>query len=182
MVRITNYRSKWNELIAHYGVLCFYCEDAIATTIDHVIPYAHDQDDSIENLVPACALCNFIANDRIFEDTEHKRQYILSRRTNRNRKRAICTECYLPYAYRIHSPSLFLCAECYDREYDTDYAQQKVWRRWLSELTAAGIYPEAHRYARRKYGACLQRYRKFFIEAIADGYSEIIESRELVVR
>src|SRR3989304_7276904 len=77
------YRKRWDELIDLYGRLCFYCHEEIANTIDHVTPWSYDYDNSIENLVPACSLCNSIAADKHFDDVEQKRQYILNRRNNK---------------------------------------------------------------------------------------------------
>jgi len=138
------YRRYWDQLIDLYGRLCYYCREEIATTIDHVIPNSYDFDDTIENLVPACAFCNQLASDKHFEDIEQKTQFILTRRSYKSSRRAICVDCYLPFWYRVHSPSLFLCAECYDRQYDTAKARKPQWLQWLVELRAADIIPEAH--------------------------------------
>ena len=75
--RRVSYRKHWEELITVYGRLCFWCREEPATCIDHVVPYSCDQDNSIENLVPSCALCNMIAGGKIFLSTEDKRQHIL---------------------------------------------------------------------------------------------------------
>src|SRR5688500_7331680 len=109
--RRMSYKKRWKELIDYYGARCYYCRKEIATTIDHVVPYSWDAVNDIENLVPACALCNCLAGDKIFDSVEKKRQYILAQRSKRNNMRGICTECLLPFAYRRHSPSVFLCAE-----------------------------------------------------------------------
>ena len=65
--RVMTYKKWWNELTERYGDFCFYCRKEIATTIDHVVPYSWDEDNSIENLVPACGLCNSLASDKIFD-------------------------------------------------------------------------------------------------------------------
>jgi len=148
----------------------------MATTLDHVMPMSWDNDDSLENLVPACGLCNGIASNKIFESVEHKRQYILSRRANHGNRRAICTECLLPYSYREHSPSLFLCAECYDREYGTHYAERECWKVWERELADAGIYPQAHKAARTKAGAYRKQDKKKakeFMDVLITAYEEV---------
>lgn len=142
--RNVSYRRHWKNLIKVYGSLCYYCKDEIATTIDHVIPYSHDQDNSINNLVPACSLCNLIAGSKHFEYVEEKRQYILSHRKRKKKTRSICPDCLLPFGYLIHSPSVVLCAECYDLEYGTNYSDKKVWQDWLKILYTAGIAPKAH--------------------------------------
>ena len=175
MRRNRHYRTFWRELVAMHGSLCYYCGEEVATTIDHVVPYSHDQDNSIENLVPACALCNVLAGDKIFEYVEEKRQYILTRRAGRIQRRAICTNCLLPFSYRVHSPSLFLCAECYDMEYETNYAERGQWAQWIRELHAADIYPEAHRHAVNLFKGHNKKNSMMFRLAIADGYEEMGE-------
>lgn len=40
------------------GVLCFYCETAPATTVDHFIPLARGGSHELSNLVGACRSCN----------------------------------------------------------------------------------------------------------------------------
>lgn len=143
--RDLSYRKYWSRLIEIHGPLCYYCKEEVATTIDHVVPYSWDADNEIENLVPACGLCNQLANNKMFDSAEHKRQYIIGERKKRASRRAICSECFLPYTYLAHSPSLFLCAECYDNEYGTNNAKKKNWREWLYDLEQADIYPQAHR-------------------------------------
>jgi hypothetical protein len=48
-------------VLATYGTLCHLRLDVctrVATTKDHLIPYSHGGDDSLENLRPACNKCN----------------------------------------------------------------------------------------------------------------------------
>ena len=164
------YRKLWSELVDIYGSICFYCHKEIATTIDHVVPYSWDQDSHIDNLVPACLLCNLIASDKMFDSVDHKRQHILREREKRINQRAICTDCMLPFSYRTHSPSMFLCAECYDDEYDTKYSQTKEWRRWLIQLAQAGIPPTAHRNLRKK-SVYKKRDKKAKLECLIGEYT-----------
>ncbi|MFA5376901.1 MAG: HNH endonuclease [Dehalococcoidia bacterium] len=175
--RNMQYRNKWNELIEYYGTTCYYCRKEIATTIDHVVPYSWDQDNDIENLVPACALCNALAGNMMFESVDHKRQYILGERKKRVNQRAICTDCMLPFTYRTHSPSMFLCAECYDQEYNTQYSQTRQWRKWIVQLAAAGIPADAHRNLRRRLERVRlsERNRRVKIELLIDEYSYCAE-------
>lgn len=162
--RSRSYRKHWGRLVEMHGALCFYCREEIATTIDHITPWSWDFDDEITNLVPACPLCNMLASDKLFESVEHKRQYILNRRRNRKNRRCICTVCLLPYGYRTMSPSLFLCAECYDKEYETKYSHRPSWAQWLTELTDADIDPSAHRYALQCAGpACKAQAKRQFV-------------------
>lgn len=170
--RSRKYRKYWDELIDRYGRTCFYCRDEIAVVIDHVIPWDWDNDNSIENLVPACILCNSLASDKIFDDVERKRQYILGKRKNRNLRRAICIDCLLPYSYREHSPSLFLCAECYDKENHTKYSQTQKWNNWLMICQLAGVIVEAHREFRNLEKKYIPRDRKAKMQKLIDIYNE----------
>lgn len=175
--RSVAYKKYWDDLSAMYGNLCFYCRKEIATCIDHVVPYSWDGDNSINNLVLCCSLCNQIASDKMFDSVIQKQAYILKHREKYKNVRAICTECLLPYAYKQHSPSLFLCAECYDMEYGTIYSFAPHWKRWLVELSQAGIMAGAHRLARKTVGACSSRERRgSFMATLIDEYANAINS------
>ena len=176
--RSMTYKKRWRELIDYYGARCYYCRKEIATTIDHVVPYSWDMVNDIENLVPACALCNAIAGNKMFEDIEQKRQYILSQRAKRTNMRAICVECLLPFAYRAHSLSMFLCAECYDLEYKTDFSKSTEWAKWLYQLRRAGIPAEAHRVMRARMTKLNHKSRDEKLEVLIDEYSHIIDTDE----
>jgi len=164
----------WRELVAYYGARCYYCRSEIATTIDHVVPYSYDQDNNFENLVPACIWCNALASNKTFDNIEQKRQYILNQRNKMRNKRAVCTSCLLPYGYLLHSPSLFLCAECYDDEYSTNYSQKKEWKRWIEQLMAAGIPAEAHRFLKESTGRKTNHQKK--VECLIEKYADIFDS------
>lgn len=148
-----SYRRHWGTLIRTYGSLCYYCHIEPSTTIDHVIPYSFIPNDDLENLVPSCLTCNLTAGNMVFDDVNRKRQYIIN---NRKKKltHANCTSCLLPFTYREHSPSVFLCPECYDYEYETKFSRHSGWKVWLSILEDAGICVEAHRNS-REYISCL---------------------------
>jgi hypothetical protein len=146
--RITAYWTKWKELTLRYGDMCFYCGEEAATSIDHVLPYSYAVVNSIENLRPACAMCNCIAGDKMFDSDTEKKWYILSKRNRRhdkNMRYCTCTECRAPYIYRMHSPSLFMCPECYDEEYGTHYATSKTWDSWLALLADAQMWIDIFR-------------------------------------
>ena len=176
--RSYHYRKYWDELIATHGKTCFYCRDQIATCVDHIVPFSWDRDNDINNLVPACMFCNALAGNRHFDDVEHKTQYILSRRKYKRSRRAICIECLLPYAYRIHSPSLFLCAECYDEEYDTEFSERDEWQKWLRELREADIEPDAHRHAKAHVRIGKKGMgKKKFIKKMLYYYDQLEETR-----
>jgi 5-methylcytosine-specific restriction endonuclease McrA len=172
--RVLTYKKWWDELVEMYGNVCFYCNKEIATTIDHVVPYSWDGDNSIENLVPACALCNCIAGDKMFESVIQKRAHIMSRRDKYKNKRAICTECLSPYSYRIHSPSLFLCAYCYDMEYSTNFSASKSWRQWTYELSDAGIMFAAHQKTKERVGRFSAKSRLTFLAVLIEEYAELL--------
>jgi hypothetical protein len=172
--RSVTYRKRWKELVNQYGSRCFYCQKEPATTIDHVIPYSWDQDNDLDNLVPACGLCNCLASNMVFDSVEHKRQYILEQRKKRSNQRAICKTCLLPFSYRIHSPSLILCAECYDEEYGTHVSRLREWTRWLNQLQRAGIPPEAHRTMKRRIDFKAKREAR--LEMLLDEYASIVDT------
>ena len=83
--RISCYWTKWKKLVERYGDMCFYCDEHVATSIDHVIPYSYVDNDELDNLRPACALCNCIAGDKMFESDLEKRWYILGKRKSRKK-------------------------------------------------------------------------------------------------
>jgi len=174
--RRTTYKKRWKELIEYYGSRCFYCRKEIATTIDHVVPYSWDAINDIENLVPACALCNCLAGDKMFDDVEAKRRYILTQRSKRTNMRAICAECLLPFNYRSHSPSMFLCAECYDEEYNTTKSKTSEWSRWIWQLRQAGIPAEAHRKMKARMRKVMFKTRDAKMEVLIDEYSYIVDT------
>ena len=171
------YKKFWPLLIQAYGDSCFYCHEEPATCIDHVIPVSWDQIDTPENLVPSCALCNCIAYNKIFEDVESKRQYILNRRKSRKLRRAICVDCRLPFAYREHSPSLFLCAKCYDEEYGTNLCSRLAWKAWLETLKETGIEPGAYFAAKTAISKRDPRWKEKFAKFIV-GYIVSMEDQQ----
>lgn len=55
--KLTN--SQWLEALYVYGRNCIYCgTDCVNPTIDHVVPLSKGGDHTLENVVPACSLCN----------------------------------------------------------------------------------------------------------------------------
>lgn len=59
--------------------ICQYCGD-VATTIDHIIPWNFKNNNSPENMVASCKLCNSLGGDKLFRDFNEKKLYILNRR------------------------------------------------------------------------------------------------------
>lgn len=143
--RRNTYRKYWDILVAAYREVCFYCDEH-ATVIDHIVPVAHGGSNELDNLLLSCAFCNLLASDKVFENEWHKREWLRKKREQQKKlTRAICTDCLLPFWYRVHSPSLLLCAECYDLEYETRWQYKKGWEDWLSLLLDAGYDAESHR-------------------------------------
>lgn len=46
------------DLISAHGLLCYLCNTATATAVDHVIPLSRGGTDTVDNLRPACKSCN----------------------------------------------------------------------------------------------------------------------------
>lgn len=65
---------------------CVYCGWDFEQ-IDHLVPHSLTGDDSPQNLVGACALCNGVAGAKVFESFEAKRGYILQQLEARFGKR-----------------------------------------------------------------------------------------------
>lgn len=145
-LRTSSYRKHWPSLVRAYGQTCYYCGE-FATCIDHIVPAAYGGSNNFDNLVLACAYCNALASDRVFDDVDEKRDYILRKRESRGKTtRAICTDCLLPYDYLVLSPSLFLCAECIDIQLGKEcYSSRPAWARWIRALDEAGVDVSAHR-------------------------------------
>lgn len=59
--------------------LCGYCLND-AEEIDHIMPWSYRHNDSDDNLIAACWLCNHIASNKMFSTLAEKKEYILGRR------------------------------------------------------------------------------------------------------
>lgn len=55
---------------------CQYCLSP-SECIDHILPYSFYPDDSPDNLVAACNMCNLLASNRIFKDFVDKKLFIV---------------------------------------------------------------------------------------------------------
>jgi hypothetical protein len=55
---------------------CRYCY-APADQIDHIMPVSYLRDDSLENLVACCRLCNLLCSNKIFNSFNRKRAYLI---------------------------------------------------------------------------------------------------------
>jgi hypothetical protein len=96
---------------------CVYC-GWIADTIDHIIPRSYGGSDDRFNLVAACRLCNYIASDKIFDDVDQKRAYLLNElaksQYKRRRQLNFCAECGALFRQRWEGSTRLLCALCND--------------------------------------------------------------------
>lgn len=60
----TSAKEKKATLIERDGAICCYCGRInVSLTVDHVIPLCRRGTNSIDNLVLACASCNYHKND-----------------------------------------------------------------------------------------------------------------------
>lgn len=74
--RVLTPRQK-EKILEKYDFICAYCYGP-AECVDHVIPWIYIHDDSEDNLVASCWLCNLIAGDKLFIDGfSTKRDHIL---------------------------------------------------------------------------------------------------------
>lgn len=137
----------WDTLTTTYGVNCVYCHGQPATQVEHVIPISYGGNNRLVNLRPVCSWCNLLVGDRVFESFDEKYEWLRQERQRKQRlqKRTVCIHCLLPYQTPLHSPSPFLCAECYDLEYDTKWARRRQWREWLYLCERALLIPSLHK-------------------------------------
>lgn len=69
------------------GWKCQYCGEP-CNAIDHVDPWSHSLDHSLDNLVAACTQCNSIASDKKFYTFLDKKKFILKRREELSQERS----------------------------------------------------------------------------------------------
>ena len=80
--------SKREKILQKYDYVCVYCFGN-AEQVDHIIPWAYIHNDSEDNLVACCWLCNIVAGSNVFEDFNKKREFIQKRRYNWIKKNPI---------------------------------------------------------------------------------------------
>ena len=57
-------KRDWENKKAQYGYRCVYCgRKSVKLTKDHIVPYIKGGPDTIDNIVPACLLCNIKKRD-----------------------------------------------------------------------------------------------------------------------
>lgn len=66
-------RADWLRLLNRFGGLCAYCETAIATTEDHVIPVTRGGTNFIGNILPACFTCNSSKRDLLLIEWKQRK-------------------------------------------------------------------------------------------------------------
>ena len=84
MSRTTNNK----KVMKYSGGICVYCGNP-CEVIDHIDPWCHSADNSVDNLVPACTICNAIAGGKVFDSGLAKQRYILAQRKRKKWQRRI---------------------------------------------------------------------------------------------
>jgi hypothetical protein len=51
--------AEWIEVVLFYAGLCAYCEETPWAHVEHIVPRSKGGSDTIRNVVPACAACNW---------------------------------------------------------------------------------------------------------------------------
>lgn len=77
------------QILERHDYVCAYC-NAPATEVDHIIPWGHMQDDSDDNLIASCKLCNCIAGGRVFSSFTDKKYYIQRRLRSVQKRNPLC--------------------------------------------------------------------------------------------
>jgi hypothetical protein len=67
--------SRRQEILEKYDHTCMYCLGE-ADQVDHILPWSYRHDDSEDNLVACCWLCNVVASNKIFKSFKGKKDYI----------------------------------------------------------------------------------------------------------
>jgi 5-methylcytosine-specific restriction endonuclease McrA len=86
--------SRWRKIrlaiLRRDNHTCYYCGIPTATTVDHLTPVEQGGDDSFNNLVSACANCNYSKGNRTEEQyikdrNKKHRSKIMKQNENNNR-------------------------------------------------------------------------------------------------
>jgi 5-methylcytosine-specific restriction endonuclease McrA len=86
--------SRWRKIrlaiLRRDNHTCYYCGIPQATTVDHLTPIEQGGDDSFNNLVSACANCNYSKGNRTEEQyikdrNKKHRSKIMKQNENNNR-------------------------------------------------------------------------------------------------
>jgi hypothetical protein len=107
--------SREEKILERDGYMCVYCGGE-ADCVDHIIPWSWSRDDSEDNLVASCSLCNGIASNLIFSCLSDKYRYIHSKLKRRRKPKlfrmAECTQCKRVFKPRFGGSTVLLCKEC----------------------------------------------------------------------
>jgi 5-methylcytosine-specific restriction endonuclease McrA len=60
--------AKFSELVAEHGPICYLCEEAEATQVEHMTPLSRGGTNYRENLRLACEPCNYRKYNRTYEE------------------------------------------------------------------------------------------------------------------
>jgi hypothetical protein len=76
-----NSDARWyREIMQRDRGLCRYC-GAVATSLDHLVPYNKKGANSAQNLVASCTGCNSVLGAKSFASFKEKKEYIAAVRT-----------------------------------------------------------------------------------------------------
>jgi 5-methylcytosine-specific restriction endonuclease McrA len=94
--RKTPTAAEKRKILNQQGTICFYCcvefgsirfrhglPFFIKTEWDHQMPFAYSQNNSTENFVAACHVCNGIKSSHIFQTIEEARAYLTDKRKSK---------------------------------------------------------------------------------------------------
>lgn len=101
--------SRWRKIrvaiLRRDNHTCYYCGIPTATTVDHLTPVEQGGDDSFNNLVSACANCNYSKGNRTEE------QYIKAR-NKKHRSKMINKTQFFAEQKTPPTPAMFFSPEC----------------------------------------------------------------------
>ena len=106
----------WKRVMGRHGGACVYCGER-ATCLDHINPLSYTGDNSEDNLVASCQLCNAIAGSLVFDTFEAKREYVVGelgkpKYANRN-SLSFRTDCGQLFRPSWSGSTKFPCKSCY---------------------------------------------------------------------
>lgn len=67
--------TEWLAILAEHNGHCHYCSKKAKLTLDHVIPLSRGGKHSKDNVVPACAHCNYSKGNKTLEEWLAKKQH-----------------------------------------------------------------------------------------------------------
>lgn len=87
-------KQEWKETLRHYHYKCAYCQSRPFQSPDHFWPYSRGGQTALDNLVPACRVCNSIKREQLPDEITFVAKsviieiqtYLASKRKERSRK------------------------------------------------------------------------------------------------